>query len=641
MIPPSATDQVGPVRESFHEPSRLRARALTPAGRHRSLIALAAILVGALQFVLIDRGGFWLDDFVNFADARRLGLSGALLVEPVYQHFAPGHRILDWLVAVPFGESHTVAVLILVLFLSGAVVAFTLLSDECFGRRDTHVLMAAAAGSSWTLTDTGGWFAAAAHALPSIFFTQVALLFYVRWYRGRRGTYYVLALVTFVVALMFWELSLLFVVEAALLVALLLERHDTPSAVARSLLRALPGLICFVAVGLAYLIYVSSQLWHQPFEAPTGAQLVSFTRIFVLRGLLPPLVGTGTPFGPLTPFEQSMQILAGGLALAGVVMAVLTRRATVRAGVFLATTFMVLWYAVAGYRLHSGGVWVGETPRLIAPMPFLFWFAVAFALQPAAGRALPLLPRMRLRLPLQPETRWAPLAAALVVLALSVPYVLNLKHTDDVRSFSRQEGVAGLATAEEIARGVRAAREHGMLNSFVESPIPEQVAFPGRWDDTLWRMGPYFDRGIHAVGEGKVLLRIEPTGVVRENMFLPAPLASGSAPVVCRTHAPCTATLVARRPLSAEPAYVRVTLTTSGPTRIRLSSVPDAQPEDAVEHRHYYDDTTRHLLLPAGRRTLVLALWATGVTSASVTASGSPVNLRVELGVLVPGAPLT
>jgi hypothetical protein len=615
----------------------VRTGLVTAAGRHRGLIACAAVAVGALQFALIDRGGFWLDDFINLAEARRLGLSGSLLVEPVFQHFAPGHRLLDWLVAVPFDESYTAAALILALFIGAAVVAFALLLDECFGRRDAHVALAAAAGASWTITDTSGWFAAAAHSLPSIFLTQLALLFYVRWYRTRGRLQYALALSTFVLALMFWELSLLFVIEAALLVALLLGRHDTPMAVVRSLLRALPGFACFAAVCLAYVLYVSAQPWHQSIEIPTGAELQAYSRIFVLRGLLPPLVGTGTAFGPMSSFEHAMQLLAGALVLAGVLAAILTRRAIVRACVFFATTALVVWFAVAAYRLNSGGVWVGETPRLIAPLPFLFWFAVGFALQPAAGRAVLHVPR--LGLPLRP--RWASIAVPLVALALATAYVLNLKHTDDVRSFGRLEGDAGTAKAEMIARGVHAAHVRGMLSSFVESPVPEPVAFPGRWDDTLWRMGAYFDRGIHAVGRGLLLLTIDPDGVVRENSFAPAPLALGRLPVSCRASTSCTATLLAKRPLPSVPAYVRVTLTSSGPTRLRLDSVPRAAAQDVVEHRRYYDDTTRHLVLPAGRRTLVLALWATGVRSASVTASGSPVTLQAELGVLVPGLPLS
>jgi hypothetical protein len=623
---------------------RARARVLSSAGRHRGLIALAAVAVGILQFALIDRGGFWLDDFVNLAEARHLGLSLTLLVEPVYQHFAPGHRVLDWLVAVPFGESYTAAVLIMALFIAGAVVALALLLDECFGRRNVHVVLAAAAGSSWTLTDTSGWWAAAAHALPSIFFTQLALLFYVRWYRARRRADYMLALVVFVTALMFWELSLLFLIEAALLAALLLGPHDTFAAVARSLLRALPGLACFIVVGLVYVIYVSAQPWHQPFELPTGAALRQFTQILVLRGWLPPLVGTGTGFGPVTSFERAMQVLAGAGVLAGLAVAVVTRRAIVRACVFFAGTVLVVWFAVGGYRLNSGGVWVGDTSRLIAPLPFLFWFAVGFALQPAAGRAWPLLRRLgersRSGIDLRRGTRWATLAGPMVVLTLAVPYALNLKHTDDVRWFGRLEGKAGSAKAAVIAQGVRIARQRGMLNSFVESPVPEPVAFPGRWDDTLWRMGAYFDRGIHAVGEGPLLLTIDPTGVVRENTFAPVALASGAASVACPAHTPCTARLVARSALPDQPAYVRVTLTTSGPTRLRLESLPAAQPQDAVEHRSYYDDTTRHLVLPAGRRTLVLALWASDVTLASVTATGSPVSLRAELGVLSPGAAL-
>src|ERR1700737_2961008 len=107
-----------------------------PARRHHGLIAFAALAVASLEYGLLERGGFWLDDFVNLAEARRLGLSGALLVEPVYQHFAPGHRLLDWLVAVPFRESYRAAVLILVLCIVGTVVTFALLLDACFGRRD-------------------------------------------------------------------------------------------------------------------------------------------------------------------------------------------------------------------------------------------------------------------------------------------------------------------------------------------------------------------------------------------------------------------------------------------------------------------------------------------------------------------------
>ncbi len=613
---------------------------MTSISRHRSLIALAALAVGTLQFALINRGGFWLDDFVNFADARRLGLSLELLVEPVYQHFAPGHRILDWLVAVPFGGSYTIAVLMLALFIGGSVAVFSLLLDECFGRRNVHVVLAAAAGASWTLTETGGWFAAAAHSLPSIFFTQLGLLFYVRWYRGRRRADYVRAFVTFVVALMFWELSLLFLLEAVLLAALLLGPHDTPAAVIRSGWRALPRLAPFVAISIAYVIYVSAQPWHQPFEAPTGAQLSQFTRVLVLRGWLPPLVGTGTGFGPLDSFEHAMQLLAGAGVIAGVIVAVLTRRAIVRACMFFAATFLVVWFAVAGYRLRSGGVWVGDTPRLITPLPFLFWFSVAFALQPAAGMALSWLPRWRSRPRGRGAPRWA-IAAPALVLALAALYVVNLKRTDDVLWFIRLEGVAGSDRATEIQHGVDLARTRGMLDSFVESPLPEPVAFPGRWDDTMWRMGPYFNRGIHAVGQGAVLLTIDPSGTVRQNTFAPASLASGAAVVACAPPTPCTATLLALHPLPPQPAYIRVTVTASGPTRLRLASTPPPQPQDVVEHRNYYDDTTRHLVLPAGSHTVVLALWASGVSSAAVIATGSPSSLRAELGVLDQGAPLS
>ena len=132
----------------------------------------------------------------------------------------------------------------------------------------------------------------------------------------------------------------------------------------------------------------------------------------------------------------------------------------------------------------------------------------------------------------------------------------NLKHTDDVRWFGRLEGDAGSSKAAMIARGVRVARARGLLHSFVEGPIPEPVAFPGRWDDTLFRMGPYFDRGIRAVGEGPLLLVVEPSGAIRETSFAAQP-TSGGGGASCAGTRSCRATVHA---ISAPPASMRFSI---------------------------------------------------------------------------------
>jgi hypothetical protein len=612
---------------------------------HVVVTCVSALAVAAWQFTLIDRGGFWMDDFVNLAAARKWGLSPTLMVMPVFQHFAPGHRVLDWLVAVPFHESYTAAVLIMVIFIAGAVIVTTLLLDECFGRRWVHILLAVAAGSSWTLTDTGGWWAAGAHSLPSIFWTQLALLFYVRWHRRRVAPDYYLALLWFAISLMFWELSLLFILEAGLLVMLLLGRHDRPRAAIESLIGAIPRLAPFIALGLAYVIYVSAQPWHQPFQAPPLAELRDYTKVFVLRGWIPPLIGTGTGFGPLTGFQRITQELAVALLAVGFVVAIVTRRAVIRALIWIAATLFTVWFAVAFYRLAAANVWVGDTGRLITPLPFLFWIGVAFALQPAEGP--PLIPRGRpsIRLPRvrpHPAIVGAGLAAAIVL------YALNLRHSDDVNPYNRNVGVVASARAQTIAAGVRVAQSRGLLSDFVESPIPGLVSFPGRWDDTMWRMAAYWNSHIDAIGSGTPLLTVDGNGVVRQNTFSAAPLASGSSPISCQATAQCSLRLIPRRPLGNVPAFVRIWITVSGPTRLHLTSDPrqgpqnpvNSAPLDPVDHLPVYDDTTRHLLLARGSHALVLALWATDVSAASITAIGSPTRIRAQLGVLVQGAPL-
>src|SRR4051812_33265494 len=84
-------------------PSRPRA---TAAGQYAAAMAgtasrrydaaLAALVAATtlVHWLLIRQGGFFLDDFRNLADARRLGLTPKLLGEPLFEHFAPGHRLL-------------------------------------------------------------------------------------------------------------------------------------------------------------------------------------------------------------------------------------------------------------------------------------------------------------------------------------------------------------------------------------------------------------------------------------------------------------------------------------------------------------------------------------------------------------------
>jgi hypothetical protein len=596
-----------------------------------ALTGLTAAAVAAFQFVLIDRGGFWSDDFVNLAEARRLGLSPALMTEPVYQHFAPGHRVLDWLVAVPFGESYTAAVLILAAFVFGAVFMFVWLLDECFGRRRIHIVLAAAAGASWILTDTGGWFAAAAHSLPSIFFSLFSLYFYVLWYRRRKLRHYLVALVMFAVDLMFWELSLLVLGEALLLTVLVLAPRR-PRAMAAELVKLLPWLVPFVALALGYVIYVNAQPWHQPFDSPTAAELRDFTRIFLLRGWLLPLGGTGTGFVPLTGFQRAMEALAAGAVVGCFALALARRRAVVRGLAWMGLTFFAVWFATAFYRLHSATPWVGDTGRLITPLPFLFWTGVAIMLEPARGPLIGALPRLRTALP-APLRRFGPIAAIVLLSA----YAANLVATNNELSFARDAGLAGTERSDRIAAGVRAAQRLGWLSHFVEGPVPDLVAFPGRWDDTLWRMGALWSDGIHAVGSGRPLLTIDGIGAVRDAVFVPAQLMPGQADRTCATSS-CTIRLAARHPLSSSAyAYVRVTITTRGPTRLVLHSAPAPAPQDPVEYRRGFDDTTRHLLLSKNSYTLVLPLWAMGVRSATVNAIGSPSTLQAQLGVIQMG----
>ena len=61
---------------------------------------LAAIVVvqAAVAWHFASQSFFFEDDFVNFREAARDGLTYGYLTKPVYIHFAPAHRLADYLV---------------------------------------------------------------------------------------------------------------------------------------------------------------------------------------------------------------------------------------------------------------------------------------------------------------------------------------------------------------------------------------------------------------------------------------------------------------------------------------------------------------------------------------------------------------
>src|SRR4051794_18549542 len=105
------------------------------ASRHYAKLRGATIAVAAtVQWLLVRQGGFFLDDFRNLADARRLGLSVTLLKEPLFEHFAPGHRLMDWLAVEPLARSFGAATAVEALLGALSMLAFSEICRELWGK---------------------------------------------------------------------------------------------------------------------------------------------------------------------------------------------------------------------------------------------------------------------------------------------------------------------------------------------------------------------------------------------------------------------------------------------------------------------------------------------------------------------------
>ncbi len=121
------------------------------------------------------------DDVRNLAEARQRGLTWGFLTAPIGEHFTPGHRLLDWIVAVPLGL-HWAAAVTLMLVFSGVMLAYlagalTLL----FGPGRRNAIPVLLAGTAWPLMGAAQWFAGGALAIPVSAAIAGAIYHHLRW----------------------------------------------------------------------------------------------------------------------------------------------------------------------------------------------------------------------------------------------------------------------------------------------------------------------------------------------------------------------------------------------------------------------------------------------------------------------------
>jgi hypothetical protein len=339
-------------------------------------LALASSLIsGLVLYALIGRGGWYVDDFLNFGLARESPFSRHYLGLAVFGHLQPGTRLANWLLyRIAPMNYHLASALVC---LSVAFAAWMLYRTLRLAFRPSpwHLLLTAVAGGTALWVPVAAWWAGGSEIAGCLVANVLVVHALLHCYRGpRRVLWAVLAACWLVVGLAFYERALIGGVFAVWFVLAVGARSARPRELLRVLRQAWTGCVALLVVAIGYLyVYATHRFVHsQP--GYTRAEVLHFLWVCWSHTLIPSLFGgtlrTGRnisesfatpPLWWLTLCQLALLALVGYGILRNRVRSVL-------AWLVFLVLFVPAQYAIATARLHVHGPSIGDEFRYLADL---------------------------------------------------------------------------------------------------------------------------------------------------------------------------------------------------------------------------------------------------------------------------------
>jgi hypothetical protein len=440
-------------------PSRRRAE------RRLDALILAAIVAVsvAVQYAFAASSFFFADDWGLFHQSLAGGLDPATLTKSYSPQFAPGHRVLDFIVTRYLPHFHE-ALALLLCFHAVSIVLMQRLLALLFGRKWWTFALAFAFGLSMIYAATLWWYASAAHTIPAVTFSLASVHGYLAWRQTGRWGWLAWSLAALCIGLQFYIEAILVPVYLLLLSVLILRPDerlvDRIRAVAREwriwLLYAVP----MVAIVIVWVVGGYSSSLGQ-----TKVSLIpEYLRLAWTDGFVPPIFGVG-----LTSNEFSQWIaLLGEVAVLVAFGVSLMRRSTAwKAWLFLAIGFALTALMVTS-RLGPFGVIVASQTRyyteaaLLVPIALAAAFAVPRRLDPAR-------PGSSSGAPMRPPRPAIAVVAALA-LAANVALVVFADH-----GVVDNDAYANKTWVHNLELGVALARFKDPRPVLLDTPVPPEI----------------------------------------------------------------------------------------------------------------------------------------------------------------------
>lgn len=339
-------------------------------------LALASSAVsGLVLYALIGRGGWYVDDFLNFGLARESPFSVHYLGLAVFGHPQPGTRLANWVLYRIAPMNYHLASALVCLSVAFAAWMLYRVLRLAFRPSPWHLLLTAVAGGTALWVPVAAWWAGGSEIAGCLVANVLVVHAMLHCYRGpRRVLWAVLAGCWLVGGLAFYERALLGGVFAVWFVLAVGARSARPDELLRVLRQIWTGCLALLVVAIGYLcLYATHRFVHsQP--GYTGTEVLHFLWVCWSHTLIPSLFGgtllTGRNIAgsfAAPPLWWLTLCQLGLLALVGYGI-LRNRLRSVLAWLVFLVLFLPAQYTIATARLSVHGPSIGNEFRYLADL---------------------------------------------------------------------------------------------------------------------------------------------------------------------------------------------------------------------------------------------------------------------------------
>ena len=592
----------------------------------RNYRTVRAALLGVQTVLLIwiaSRSYFFSDDLLygNLLGSEPLNLH--LLTRSWFGHLVPGFIAADWTFVRVVGLDWGVAAVIMIAVTLGATVAMIRLLEAISGRVWRTLAVSALFAFSLMLTTQVMWWGAVMTNVVPLAASIATIGSFARWVRTHRARHLVSMTACFVLAVSFYEKSILTAAYVGLLSLLVLDAGLPWRERVRTTLRRWPA---WMLLGGIALVDVGWYLTHdyiiEAGTPPTVRDLGAFLFYSFTEGFAPSFLGVHQPLVSILDNRLLTLVLANALLLGVAAVTSLRSRVAFQAWVFFALCYLVNQGVLGRGRVAIIGPHMGTLLRYQLENTVLFCIALVVAAPYLRG----LWPRRWvLRGRGRAVTSWAVVA---LLAALLAPYwVISLRN--EIRAFP---GVGARDWVGTFTDSLADQRRKNPELAFVDGVVPNWLVNGGMTPFNRYeRVLPQLSSDVRLTQTEERGLAVTDTGVVHPVVF--APEADLAAAGTCLTPGTETSGVTLGLPGTLPEALWFVDVEYTAPAGSRLRVLPHNAAEGPELRTAYAEYETE-----AGSGRLVVAPGTVPVREVFLEVIG-PAEIclqSVEIGTMQP-----